>query len=100
VTAQPIKEADINPAADVEMFGKCRAFKGEPVRTHALLISGDVVRVWDDVAKHFTTCHSICASAQRRSIDEAREQRGLPRKEPLKAPPLASTAYLPRSNFR
>lgn len=75
--AQPIKEADINPAVDVEMLAKCRAFKGERPRTHPLLISGDVVRVCDEVAKHFTTCHNISAAAQKRFIAEASERRGL-----------------------
>jgi hypothetical protein len=45
---------------------RAKAFAGEGVRSHKVQIDGDTIRVWDSVAKHYTTCHSLSQSAIRR----------------------------------
>jgi hypothetical protein len=46
---------------------RCKAFAGEGVREHRVEIdAAGAVRVWDSVAGHYTTCHSLSASAIRR----------------------------------
>lgn len=48
---------------------RARAFYGEGVREHQVMVdSYCTVRVWDDVANHFTLRHSLCRSAVRRAI--------------------------------
>ena len=43
---------------------KAKAFSSEPVKAHKFAIEADgTVRVWDSVAKHYTTCHSLSKSA-------------------------------------
>jgi len=37
-------------------------------KMHRVSVEDGVVRVWDDVAGHFTACHSISPTAQRRII--------------------------------
>jgi hypothetical protein len=48
---------------------RAKAFSGEGVRTHRVMVEADrvdgqdvirgAVRVWDDVAGHYTACHSL-----------------------------------------
>lgn len=55
---------------------RCKSFTGEGVRTHRIMVDADrvegrdvtrgTVRVWDDVAGHFTTCHSLSDATIRR----------------------------------
>ena len=47
---------------------RAKAFRGEGIRTHQFAVDPDttLVRVWDDVAGHYTACHSLSASATRR----------------------------------
>lgn len=43
---------------------KAKAFSSEPVKTHKFTVEADgTVRVWDSVAKHYTSCHSLSKSA-------------------------------------
>jgi len=42
---------------------RAKAFKSQSVRTYEFQIDGETVRVWNDLAKHFTTCHSLSKSA-------------------------------------
>lgn len=43
---------------------RCRAFDGEGAKQHRLSVDRDgTVRVWDSVAGHYTTCHSLGRSA-------------------------------------
>ena len=42
-----------------EIIIRAKAFSCEGVRSHRALIDGDTLRVWDSVAGHYTTCHSI-----------------------------------------
>lgn len=47
---------------------RAKAFRCEGVRNHKVSVSSDgSVRVWDSVAKHFTTCHSLSRGAVRRA---------------------------------
>lgn len=46
----------------------CKAFSGEGARKHKVMVSGDTVRVWDSVAGHYTTCHSLSAATQKRIV--------------------------------
>lgn len=46
---------------------RAKAFSGESVKTHKFAIDQDgTVRVWDSIAGHYTTCHSLSKSAQTR----------------------------------
>lgn len=46
---------------------RAKAFAGEGVRLNKCLVSRDgTVRVWDSVAGHYTTCHSLSSAAQLR----------------------------------
>lgn len=45
---------------------RAKAFSGEGVRQHKVMVDGAAIRVWDAVAGHYTTCHSLSAAAQRR----------------------------------
>jgi hypothetical protein len=46
---------------------RARAFSGEGVREHRVEVEADgTVRVWDSVAEHYTLCHSLSPSAERR----------------------------------
>lgn len=46
-----------------QFVARFRAFSGEPVREHKVVVEQDgTVRVYDDVAGHYTTCHSIAPS--------------------------------------
>lgn len=38
---------------------RCRPFQGRPISTHTMRVEGDAVLVYDEVACHFTRCHSI-----------------------------------------
>jgi hypothetical protein len=43
---------------------RCKAFDGEGVRENRASVDRDgTVRVWDSVAGHYTTCHSLGRSA-------------------------------------
>lgn len=47
---------------------RAKAFTGEPVRSHLVQVDGKIVRVWDDVANHYTLCHILSKAAVRRAI--------------------------------
>lgn len=64
---QPIKKMN-----SIEITAKAKAFSNEGVKTHKMLVTGNTVSVWDSVAGHYTTCHSLSASAIRRIVALAR----------------------------
>jgi hypothetical protein len=46
---------------------RAKAFAAESVKTHKFQVDdAGTVRVWDSVARHYTTCHSLSVSAIRR----------------------------------
>jgi hypothetical protein len=54
-------------AKDIEMTVRARAWSGEGVTSVRVLVDASgVVRAWDDVSGHYTTCHALSAGAQRR----------------------------------
>lgn len=54
---------------DIEVKARCKAFSGQSVEEHRILIGADKsVRVWDSVAGHYTTCHILSRPAQLRII--------------------------------
>lgn len=52
---------------DTIITARARAFSREGVREHRFAVDAHgTVRVFDSVAGHYTTCHSLSESAQRR----------------------------------
>jgi len=50
----------------VEVKARCIAFPKDGLKEYRLQIGADkTVRVWDAVAGHFTTCHSLSPKTQR-----------------------------------
>ena len=46
---------------------RAKAFSREPVRKHQFWVDdAGTVRVWDSVARHYTTCHSLSPRAEAR----------------------------------
>lgn len=57
----------MNVTTETKFTARCKAFSTEGVRMNAISVDADgTVRVWDDVARCYTTCHSLSAAAQRR----------------------------------
>lgn len=47
---------------------RAKAFNGDRIRVHLCMVAANgVVRVWDSVAGHYTTCHSLSGDALRRA---------------------------------
>jgi hypothetical protein len=42
---------------------RAKAFTNEGVRENKVMVDGDTISVWDSVAGHYTTCHSLSKSA-------------------------------------
>lgn len=42
---------------------RAKAFSNEGIKTHKFRVDDGTVRVWDAVAGHYTTCHSLGKSA-------------------------------------
>jgi len=57
--------------AMVEMTVKAKAFAGQGVRSHRVMVDDLNVRVFDSVAGYYTLCHSLSKSAIRRIIKAA-----------------------------
>jgi len=51
---------------EIEITARAKAFSGEGVKTHKFLVRGNEVTVWDPVAGHYTTCHSMSPATVRR----------------------------------
>jgi muconolactone delta-isomerase len=47
---------------------RAKAFTNEGIRSYRFQIEGKTVRVWDSVAGHYTTCHSLGKFAIRRIL--------------------------------
>jgi len=53
---------------------RAKAFAGQGIQEHRCSVDDDgTVRVWDSVAGHYTICHSLGQSAQRRARKLAKE---------------------------
>lgn len=51
---------------DKTLTVRCRAFGGRLATVRVLVSADQVVRVYDDVAGYFTTCHRLSLRAQQR----------------------------------
>ena len=50
-----------------EITARAKAYSSEGIKTHKFSVDADgTVRVWDSVAGHYTTCHSLSKSAEAR----------------------------------
>ena len=45
---------------------KAKAFNGKLENIKATVDADGTVRVWDELAAHYTTCHGLSAAAQQR----------------------------------
>ena len=53
---------------------RAKAFSGDPIGAYKFAVDADgVVRVYDEVAGHYTVCHALGESAQKRIRKLARE---------------------------
>lgn len=53
--------------ADKKLTVRARAFTGHPIETHRVLVEADgTIRVYDSIAGHYTVCHALSKSAERR----------------------------------
>lgn len=61
-------ELKMTKTAETKFFtARARAFSSQGVQEHKFGVYADgTVRVWDDVAGHYTVCHSLGESAIRR----------------------------------
>lgn len=51
----------------IEVTARAKAFSRQGVREHQFTVDADgTVRVWDPVAGHYTTCHSMSQATVRR----------------------------------
>lgn len=57
--------------AQVEMTIRAKAFAGDTVREHRVLVDDVSVRVYDSTAGHFTLCHSLSKATVRKIIAKA-----------------------------
>jgi hypothetical protein len=55
-----------------EITARAKAFTGERVRLHRFSVTNGVVRVWDSVAGHYTTCHAMSERTLARIANLAR----------------------------
>lgn len=53
---------------------RAKAFSGQGVREHEVMVDDGRVRVWDPVGKIYTVCHSLTASAQKRILKLAERE--------------------------
>lgn len=58
----------------IEGRARARFFSGYPVETTRVRLSDGRVLVWDCVARHYTTCHSLSRRAEQRIAAELRAQ--------------------------
>ena len=53
----------------MEITMRCKAFFGRPVGDYSLSVEPDgTIRVWDDIACHYTLMHSLSVSSTRRAL--------------------------------
>lgn len=57
----------MNATKEIVANVRCKAFSGQGVKNHRVLVESDgSVLVWDVVAGHFTRCHALSESTQRK----------------------------------
>jgi hypothetical protein len=50
-------------AKDITFRMRCKAFTGHGVKEYSIMVSDEDVLVFDDIAEHYTTCHTLCPAA-------------------------------------
>lgn len=67
------EEREMEQAKEIKGQAKARFFSRGPIETRKVLVESDnTVRVWDDVAGHYTMCHSLSPRTQARIAKEVR----------------------------
>jgi hypothetical protein len=61
--------------SEIEFTGRARAFSGQGLRTYRFMLTHGELRVWDSVADHYTTCHSLTPAMVRRLAKSATRNR-------------------------
>lgn len=52
---------------DKIVTARAKAFSSQPIKNYQFSVDDKgTVRVWDSVAKHYTTCHSLSQKAEAR----------------------------------
>ena len=54
--------------SDVVVRIRARAFSGDGLKYHLVLVSGSDVRVWDPISGYFTNVNILDAAAKKRAI--------------------------------
>lgn len=58
---------DMATDTDRKVTARAKAFSTQGIREHRFLVDADgTVRVWDDIAGHYTLCHALSPAAERR----------------------------------
>ena len=57
--------------AMVALTVRAKAFSGEGVAVHRVMVDDANVRVWDSIAGYYTLCHSLSQASIRRIIAKA-----------------------------
>jgi hypothetical protein len=61
------KDKTMTKTQETIVTARAKAFSTFPISTYRFLVDADgTVRVWDKIAGHYTTCHALSFSAQRR----------------------------------
>jgi hypothetical protein len=58
----------------ITFSARAKAFSGQRVQAHKFALEGNTVRVWDTIAGHYTSCHALSPSTQRRLVKLGIEQ--------------------------
>lgn len=57
----------MNATKEIMAIVRCKAFSGQGVKNHRVMVECDgSVLVWDVIAGHYTRCHSLSKSTQRK----------------------------------
>ena len=75
----------------IDTIVRCKPFSAFPMAEYSVRVDADdSVRVWDDIAGHYTRCHSLSVASQRRI---ARKTRGTAAAEAMQDESTQSHTY-------
>lgn len=55
-------------STEKEITIRARAFSGQGVKTHRMLITDGTVKVYDPIAGYYTSCHSLSPASVKRIV--------------------------------
>lgn len=55
-------------STEKEVTVRARAFSGQGIKSHRMLIADGAVKVYDPIAGYYTSCHSLSAASVKRII--------------------------------